>query len=432
MPTTTSNCIRNCCLALLIPALQQVCRAQDAPANVHEELADLRKRVERLEGDENRIDLAAYWDNGLRIGSSADDGFKLRIGGRLHNDWAVFDPDHSLEESVGKMEPDTEFRRADLYVEGTIYGGTIDYKMELEFSGGIEFQDAYIGLKGLPFGTLRIGHDEEEFSMEELTSNKYTLFMERALPNALKPGTNTGISLRKTHLDRRLRWAVGAFRDTGEYGQPRGTNDYSVTARLSGLPISNEDRTVLLHLGLAGSMRRPANDELRYKADPESHLAPNLADTETFGADRISLVGAEAAVVLGPLAVQAEYITADVDAIEGPAARFSGYYVQAGYFLTGEHHPYDASDGVFGRVIPQRNFSLEKGQYGAVEMAARYSHLDLTDGSVNGGELTDLAVGLNWHLNPNTRLMLNYVLADAEGKYNGKARVAQLRMAVDF
>jgi phosphate-selective porin OprO and OprP len=432
MPTAMPKNVRLCLPALMIAALPHLCRGQEASTDVQQELDALRERVERLEGEEERIDLAAYWDSGLRIGSPSGGGFKLRIGGRLHNDWAVYDADLSLEESVGEFEPGTEFRRADLYVEGTIYDGTIDYKMELEFSGGIEFQDAYIGLRDLPIGTLRIGHDEEEFSMDELTSNKYIMFMERALPNSLKPGTNTGISLRKTHLDRRLRWAVGAFRDTAEYGQPKGTNDYGVTARFTALPVCSEDRRKLLHLGLAGSTRRPANDQLRYKAGPESHLSPDLVDTDTINADGIQLAGAELGMVLGPLTVQAEYITADVDAVTGESFRFSGYYAQAGYFLTGDHHPYDLGDGVFGRVIPKQNFSLEKGTYGALELAARYSHLDLEDGAVNGGKLTDVTVGLNWHMNANTRLMLNYVMADAEGRYDGKARVAQLRMAVDF
>jgi len=430
--TTTATNVRTCLLVLLLPTLLQVCRAQETPANVQQELADLRGRVERLEGGDSHLGLVAYWDSGLRIGSKSADGFKLRIGGRLHNDWAVYDEDSSLTESVGKMEPGTEFRRADLYVEGTIYEGTIDYKFELEFSGGIEFQDAYIALNGLPMGQLRFGHDEEEFSMDELTSNKYIMFLERALPNSLKPGTNTGVSLRKAHFDPRLRWAVGAFRDTGRYGEPKGTNDYGVTARLTGLPVCSKDRRKLLHLGLAGSMRRPADDELRYKSGPESHLAPNLVDTETFSADGILLTGAELGMVLGPLTVQAEYVTSSVDALEHGDLRFTGYYAQAGYFLTGDHHPYDLSDGVFGRVIPKQNFSLEKGTYGALELAARYSHLDLTDGDVNGGELTDITFGLNWHLNANTRLMLNYVWADTEGRYDGKARVGQLRMAVDF
>jgi len=417
---------------LTAAALASLCPAQETQKSTEEELADLRRRVEHLEGGDSRVGLVAYWDSGLRIRSASADGFKLRIGGRIHNDWAVYDADRSLEESVGEFEPGTEFRRADLYVEGTIYEGTIDYKFELEFSGGIEFQDTYVALRDLPVGTLRFGHDEEEFSMDELTSNKYTMFLERALPNSLKPGTNTGVSLRKTHLDRRLRWAVGAFRDTGRYGEPKGTNDYAVTARLTGLPICSEDRRKLLHLGLAGSMRRPADDQLRYKRDPASHLAPNLVDTETFSADGILLAGAELGMVLGPLTVQAEYITSSVDALEHGDLRLTGYYAQAGYFLTGEHHPYDLGDAVFGRVIPKRNFSLANGTYGAVELAARYSHLDLTDGEVNGGELTDVTVGLNWHLNANTRLMLNCVWADTEGRYDGRARAAQMRMAVDF
>jgi len=405
---------------------------QSAEEPVEQQLAALREKVAGLEKEAKPNELVAYWDNGLRIGRRNDNAFKLRIGGRLHNDWAVYDQDAGLREAVGELEPGTEFRRANLYVEGAIYDNTVDYKFELEFAGGIEFQDAYIALKNLPFGTLRFGHDEEEFSMDELTSNKYITFMERALPNALKPGTNTGISLRDTHLGRRLRWAIGAYRDTGRYGEPKGTNDYAVTARLSGLPVCSEDRRRLVHLGVAGSLRCPADEELRYKAGPESHLAANLVDTGVLPVDRVALGGVEAAAVLGPLSLQGEYIVSDAELKNGSDAQFAGYYVFASLFITGENRPYDLGDGVFGRVIPSSNFSFKDGTAGAFELVARYSRLDLEDCEVNGGALSDVTAGLNWYLSPNTRLMFNYVVADTDHLHDGRVQAFQARAAVDF
>ena len=157
MAIKETTCKGTCRALLTAAALASLCPAQETQKSTEEELADLRRRVEHLEGGDSRVGLVAYWDSGLRIRSASADGFKLRIGGRIHNDWAVYDADRSLEESVGEFEPGTEFRRADLYVEGTIYEGTIDYKFELEFSGGIEFQDTYVALRDLPVGTLRFG-----------------------------------------------------------------------------------------------------------------------------------------------------------------------------------------------------------------------------------------------------------------------------------
>ena len=107
-----------------------------------------------------------------------------------------------------------------------------------------------------------------------------------------------------------------------------------------------------------------------------------------------------------------------------------GYYVQGSYFLTGEHRNYKTSTGLFSRVKPKANFSSRLGQLGAWEVTLRYSSLDLTDNPVNGGELDDITAGLNWHLNPNIRLMFNYIRADKEDV--GEADIALLRMQVDF
>ena len=41
---------------------------------------------------------------------------------------------------------------------------------------------------------------------------------------------------------------------------------------------------------------------------------------------------------------------------------------------------------------------INQGGWGALELALRYSLLDLTDGMVDGGELEVLSLGVNWWL----------------------------------
>jgi phosphate-selective porin OprO/OprP len=48
-----------------------------------------------------------------------------------------------------------------------------------------------------------------------------------------------------------------------------------------------------------------------------------------------------------------------------------------------------------------------------VEVAVRYSTLDLDDATVSGGDAKDVTVGLNWYLRENLRLMFNYVRVNA-------------------
>jgi len=131
---------------------------------------------------------------------------------------------------------------------------------------------------------------------------------------------------------------------------------------------------------------------------------------------------------VGPFSLQGEYIHSAVDSEQAGDPDFSGFYAYASYFLTGEHRPYKNTAGKFSRVKPKKNFGA--GGPGAWELAARYSHLDLNDEDIEGGELDDITVGLNWYLNPNTRIMWNYVHTDLDGV--GDADAFQMRAQVDF
>jgi phosphate-selective porin OprO/OprP len=188
-----------------------------------------------------------------------------------------------------------------------------------------------------------------------------------------------------------------------------------------------DDGASLVHVGASYSSRDTTDDTQRYRSRPEAHLFDRFVDTDDFASDHAELVGLEAAWVAGPLSLQGEYIFANADA--SSTGNFDGYYAQISYFLTGEHRKYKPSSGAFSRVKPKKNWGWNKGP-GAWEVAVRYSSVDLDDSSVSGGELDDVTVGLNWYLNPNTRLMWNYVHADKEGV--GDADIFLARLQIDF
>ena len=73
-------------------------------------------------------------------------------------------------------------------------------------------------------------------------------------------------------------------------------------------------------------------------------------------------------------------------------------------------------------------------------MAARYSRVDFTSRDIRGGIEQNIALGVNWYVHPQVRLMANYVFvfadneADGDGTLTGgdNPQMFQARMQVSF
>jgi phosphate-selective porin OprO/OprP len=86
-----------------------------------------------------------------------------------------------------------------------------------------------------------------------------------------------------------------------------------------------------------------------------------------------------------------------------------GWYVEGGYFLTGESMNFKAAEALYGGMKP--NGIVGKGGIGAWQIAARYDSMDLNDigAGITGGEQQAFSVGLNWYATNTIRLQANYV-----------------------
>ena len=145
--------------------------------------------------------------------------------------------------------------------------------------------------------------------------------------------------------------------------------------------------------------------------------------------DKMIQVGPEAAVVFGPFSLQGEYHWTTVERTAGLGdADLEGGYVFASWFVTGESRPYNAKKGTFGRVKAEN----------AIELAARYSTVDLSEASAaaTNGEEDNYTLGANYYFNPNVRAIVNYVYADVDhptgATADEEAHSLGARLAVDF
>ena len=390
------------------------------------------------------------WDRGFHW-ESGEKNFTLKIGGKFAVDTGNIEADDELATAFPDLEGyNTDIRVASVTGSGRLYN-FVEFKLEVDFANVREIKDNWVRFKKIPYlGYLQTGHMKEPFSLEREGSFNRNTFMESSLPaQALATGRNMGLMLFNTALDDRLTWKVGGFLNTGSFsvvGNPQDriseANGYNITARVTGRPWSSADGRLLLHLGLSYNYRVRDADmsdpdkQIRFSTQPESRLTnERLVDTERFFSDGINVINPEFAMVSGPFSLQGEYFHAFVDA--GENVQFSGFYLYGSYFITGEHRRYNALRSIFTGMEPKHGFKPFQGQWGAWELAARLSYLDLNDGPIRGGEELNFTAGLNWYLRSNARVMINYIRAKLQDREDppvdeGCADIIQMRFHIFF
>lgn len=374
---------------------------------------------------------------------------KVRLTGFFQADAGFFNQDPTSIAAYGDINDNRGFRRTRLAAVGDV-SEYVSYMIEMDFAfpGRPSFMDVWADVHDVPvLGNVRIGQYRMPFGMDALTSVRELTFLERASPFAFNPFRQIGAGFHDNNEAQTVTWAASVYGTaTDPWGGNTGDNGYGMASRITALPIYADDGSFLVHVGFDYSLNRPSSKTIEYRNTPEyggpfvgptGTLAsvPFFVDTGVMSATTSNLLNAEAAAVWNHAYVQSELTYALVNLTNGNTATFPGYYAQAGYFLTGEQRSYNKIAGVLGRVKPIHNWGEPCG-YGAVELAARYSYLDLTSRSVSGGRMNDVTLGVNWYLNQYTKLQLNYIRSIVDqtstGVNNIDTNIVALRAQLDF
>lgn len=358
--------------------------------------------------------------------STGTDGITLRtgeleltLGGRLHLDALTYDDD-------AMSFTDADIRRARIELSGQ-FGSAIRFRVDREFAGNSGWRNLWASVRPTKSVEIKGGHFTVPFSMEDIQSSNSTQFVERSLATALAPGFGLGggASISKS------RWtaSVGYFGDAlaNDEGQSK-ERGRGFAGRVTVLPISSKNQ--FLHLGLSAEQRKFNNgDVVQFQTTPGASLAPNLLQTGPIGAvDKMTNFGAELAYSRGPILVQGQYINARVNRDLAPTLNFNGWYAQASWLVTGRSYDYSKRSGVVSGP------DIKRGK-GAVELALRYSGLDLNDQQFSRGTARTTTLGANWYIRSNLRLMGNYIHATSKDVLNTadkKADLGVVRLQVNF
>ena len=367
--------------------------------------------------------------------------FTLNAGGRVAVDGAVFETTGSLR----GFDNSAQLRRAYINLDGAaLLLVPMGYVVQLGYiPNSFYINESYLYFPNLSYiGNLQIGVFGPPMGLDLITSSRDITFMEPAAPfQAIGPANEVGVQIGHPVFNQRATWALGLFGSANtsyEFGNS-SKNYGNVIGRLTWLAVDHINpaqpaENHLLHLGLSASYQYSASSQVLYRSRPESYIAPYVIDTGDIDASSATTAATEAAWVRGPFAVQGEAISSFVNVNGGSTLSLWGGYAEASWFLTGESRAYDPVAADFKRLIPRQNFNFGKDGWGAWQIAARFSHTDLTDGTVQGGRLNELMAGLNWYLNPHLRWMFNYGMGRTwDGRAgNGDFFIFQTRLAIDF
>ncbi|HEU4549818.1 MAG TPA: porin [Rhizomicrobium sp.] len=381
---------------------------------------DLNGRLERLP----RTGI----ENGRLTVASADGAFSLSLRSLIQFDYGYFSQGRGP--AGVDLNSGSNFRRAQFGLAGTAWKDW-SYNFTYDFGGnGIEkngyIYSAYIEYNGLkPFGA-RIGAFAPPAGIEDATGSADLIFPERpavtdiARNIAGSPGRE-GISLFAQGDDYLVSVAY-----TGKKATDAATFDAqeAVVGRASWLAVKSSDFNWLVDANLshvfklADTVPGP-NSPTAFSFSNGPELAVDSTRTVNTGAIDAKAVtewGLETAANYGPLYAQAGYFHFDVTRRTAlPDPDFSGWYALAAWSLTGESRRYDAATASFRGLKPAHSLGTDGG-FGAFEMVARYSRIDLdyqpslqpAAGGITGGVQDVWAIGLNWYPTGGLRFALDY------------------------
>ncbi|WP_309640447.1 porin [Flavobacterium sp.] len=384
-------------------------------------------------------------------------------------------------------------RRIRPTIQGTLFG-KYDFRFTPDFAGGSATAvDAYLDARFDPAFKIRAGKYKPFVGLERLQSGGDLKFVERSyVTNAILPNRDVGISLYGDILGDKLAYAVGVNNGVVDGGNASTGTEFDgskeVTARLFATPFKDDINALSgLGFGIAGTYTN---------IDGEKNL--NFTDTSAADATRNGLpsyvtngqqtffrygggvvadgnrtrIAPQANYYYGPFGLITEYarVSQEVSKAVGgsPAAggalpavngvldntsrklKHDAWEVAASYLITGE-------DASFKGVKPKNDFDLDKGGWGAWELVARYSEINLDNdtfknangvksGEFGAGSTTAQAAGLayadasrsaksakswtagvNWYLNQNAKIQLNY----EHTKFDGGALAEGLAQATN-
>lgn len=366
-------------------------------------------------------------DKGFAL-KSADGNFEFKLRGLLQADSRTFIGDNSAAGVSGTgLDDEYLLRRVRPTFEGTLFG-KYDFRFTPDFAPeAANVQDAYINARFKPWFKVQAGKFKVPVGLERLQSGGDLRFVERSyVTNSLLPNRDIGVQLHGDLFEGRLSYAAGVFDGVSDGGSNatnrdngNASKDKEYAARLFTEPFKGQDSFLEgLGFGIAGTTSDYKRDGyLNPTYRTPGQLSLFTYNAAVIGDGKQTRVSPQLYYYNGPFGLISEYARVKHDVARGANSEtlaHDGWQVAATYVLTGEQNS-------FKGITPKNDFDLDKGGWGAWELAARYSELNIDDKAFAGPAGTRLAgatsttkgaeswaLGVNWYLNKFVKLQTTY------------------------
>ncbi len=362
---------------------------------------------------------------------SADGKYAVRLKGLIQTDGRFF-----LSDSGVPVTNTFFLRRARPILEATV-GKYLEFRLQPDFGQGTTVLfDAYSDVKIAPELTIRVGKFKPPVGLERLQSAGDIVFAERALPTNLVPNRDVGLQLSGDIKAGTFTWQAGIFNGVPDLGNGDGdvsdAKDFAGRIFLQPLKVGT---LAGLGFGIAGSTglergntAAPALASYRTPGQQTFFRYANSATTpanNAFANGRRSRLAPQAYFYTGPLGLLGEYTISWQEVTQAASTaklQHTAWQAASSYFLTGEKSS-------FRSAAPKKPFDPKAGGFGAVELAARYSQLDIDDATFptfasptsSPTKAKAWAVGLNWYLARAIKVVVDYEHTSFDGGAAGGA-----------
>ncbi len=408
--------------------------AEGAPTNTLEELSRkvsaLERRAQAAEESANAVGknvALVTADKGGFAMSSADRAFSLKLHGLLQADGRFI-----LNDSQDKATESFLLRRVRLIFDVKMYDD-FALRFQPDFGGSSPtIQDAYFDYTIRPAFNLRAGKCKTPFGIEQLQTDSEMFFAERGLPSQLAPQRDVGFQAFGSLASGTVTYAVGVFNGTvdGVNSDLDNNDGKDFAARLFLHPFRPSGIAQLQNFGIGlaatfgdeqGATASPSLPAFKTSGQQTFYSYKNTTNANgiAFADGQHLRLGPQLYYFVGPFGLLAEYVKSSQEVSDGKNAATldnNSWQVQAGWVLTGENASYND-------VTPRANFAPSRGAWGALELVGRYGELTVDDGAFptfadsakSAAGAKTWGAGINWYLNRNVKLSLNYDRTSFDG-----------------